>query len=65
MEPRKHVDLKWAEWNELWTMIEAEMDSGSEKKDFGDNKMRFFPSMKNMVQKYPGRFNAACLEKRL
>lgn len=65
MEPRKHVDLKWIEWNRLWTMIEAGIAGDSQKEESGNDKMRFFPSMTNMVQKYPQRRNAACLEKRL
>ncbi|KAH8750214.1 NUDIX hydrolase domain-like protein [Diaporthe sp. PMI_573] len=73
MEPRKHVGLRWIEWNELWARIEAEMANDvdvddtddTEKDTSGEEKMRFFPSMKNMVQRYPKRSDAACLEKRL
>jgi hypothetical protein len=64
----------WMEWNELWARIEAEIaeiaddadDADDTEKDTpSEDKMRFFPSMKNMVQRYPKRSDAACLEKRL
>jgi len=64
MEPRKHVSLQWIEWNALWTMIRAELADHGEEKESGDGKMRFFLSMKNMVRKYPTRFDATCLEQR-
>ncbi|CCF38528.1 hypothetical protein CH063_09591 [Colletotrichum higginsianum] len=69
MEPQKHVDLMWIDWNELWALISAQiMDetAGGAKEDAsGKDNMRFFPSMINMVKKYPLRSDAACLEKRL
>jgi len=68
MEPRKHVGLMWMEWNDLWARIEAEIAEiadDTEKDTPSEDKMRFFPSMKNMVQRYPKRSDAACLEKRL
>ncbi|EJT80303.1 hypothetical protein GGTG_00305 [Gaeumannomyces tritici R3-111a-1] len=64
MEPRKHVGLKWMEWKEMWAMISDDM-AGKHKDDGSSERMRFFPSMKNMVGRYPKRSDPVCLEKRL
>ncbi len=39
------------DWNELWARIEAEMADDADDTE----KMRFFPSMRNMVRSAPRR----------
>ncbi|KAL4961383.1 NUDIX hydrolase [Aspergillus stella-maris] len=62
-EPHKHVEFAWVDWNVMWGLIEGQIDfeakNGTSK---GMEGMRFFLSMVNMVKKYPGRSNVACLE---
>ncbi|TLS20444.1 uncharacterized protein PpBr36_11275 [Pyricularia pennisetigena] len=64
-EPHKHVGLKWIEWKEMWAQIKAEVEGHGEIDESGELKMRFFPTMKNMVLKYPKREEPACLSGRL
>jgi hypothetical protein len=62
-EPDKHVELAWVEWNTMWRSIEAQIDfEAKNATSKGMEGMRFFPSMVNMVKKYPGRSNVACLK---
>ncbi|KAK0369167.1 hypothetical protein CLIM01_13469 [Colletotrichum limetticola] len=63
MEPHKHVGLKWIKWSEMWDKIQADLAVDSDASN--DDTMHFFPSMKNMVKKYPKRSNAAYLRKRM
>jgi hypothetical protein len=62
-EPEKHVGFKWIEWTELWDMIKDDM-MGSDEADGSGERLPFFPTMKNMVLKYPGRRDPSCLDKR-
>ncbi|KAF4547354.1 Hypothetical protein D9617_45g091320 [Elsinoe fawcettii] len=61
MEPHKHVGLKWIAWEDLWKEILVDIGSDGEIEERDQGKMRFFPSMKNMVLKYPKRNDPACL----
>ncbi|KDN70659.1 hypothetical protein CSUB01_11685 [Colletotrichum sublineola] len=66
MEPDKHVALKWIEWEVMWDEIKAQIEGKAEQNISGEeNKRRYFQSMVNMVNKYPKRSDAACLERRL
>ncbi|KAK4031417.1 NUDIX hydrolase domain-like protein [Parachaetomium inaequale] len=69
MEKHKHVALEWIRWDKMWDMIKAgmaacESETGSSSKDSAE-EMRFFPTMHNMVKKYPNRSNIACLKRHL
>lgn len=55
----------WIEWDELWARIEADIEGRGDVDELGQAKMRFFPTMKNMVLKYPKRKDPLCLDKRL
>ncbi|TLD03290.1 uncharacterized protein PpBr36_11394 [Pyricularia pennisetigena] len=64
-EPHKHVKLQWIEWKMLWAQIKAETEGRREVDESGELMRRFFPTMKNMVLKYPKREEPACLSGRL
>lgn len=53
MEENKHIVVMWIKWGELWAKIKDPRE-----------EMRFFPTMKNMVEKYPTRADLASLEGR-
>ncbi|CAF3556620.1 unnamed protein product [Fusarium graminearum] len=63
-EPTKHVKFEWIEWNDLWDMIKADMEGNGELEELGERKS-FFSTMKNMVLKYPQRWNWLSLYKRI
>lgn len=49
----------------LWAQIKAETEGRREVDESGELMRRFFPTMKNMVLKYPKREEPACLSGRL
>lgn len=65
MEPHKHCGLQWIKWKALWAEIKADIEGRGETNEAGQQEKRFFPSMKNMVERYPGRGDPACLHNRL
>jgi hypothetical protein len=46
MEPHKHLELKWMDWQELWLELWAV-----------DKRGEYFQSLVNMFDRYPMRAN--------
>lgn len=46
MEPHKHLQLRWMDWQELWLELSAV-----------DKRGEYFQSLVNMVDRYPLRAN--------
>lgn len=66
IEPHKHIAVEWLSWSELWANIKATAPSHDEHHEpSASGNMRFFPTLKNMVEKYPKRANPASLERRV
>lgn len=69
MEKHKHVSLEWIRWEKMWDMIKAGMAAGESETDSSSKgpaeEIRFFPTMNNMVKKYPNRSNIVSLKRRL
>lgn len=61
MEPHKHVKIEWIKWEVLWAGILIDIEDNQ----IGQQEKRFFPSMKNMVKKYPRRNDSSCLYRSL
>ncbi|KAJ6192077.1 NUDIX hydrolase domain-like protein [Bipolaris maydis] len=64
-EPHKHCEIQWIQWKTLWAEIKADIEGRGEVSEAGRQEKPFFPSMKNLVERYPRRNDPSCLYQRL